>query len=462
MSGEEFYIEDGDGFAEEYENGQTYEGAEEYAAGDETEQYGDAGLTDTTPEGLYRAAKDMIGFDDNNAVALFYGVYNDEAADLALRAKALRRAAVVLAAHDDMEQITQAVELVFACYGVGMISPYHLEQTIQRMLNNVVRSEAIMTEFLELASARVDCNTQIGLYLDLKLRQCDLMMKYADYERAKMFMSDVEQFCPIPPDPSDISMCRSALKLIILHIDFADLDHDEEKMFKDYELAMGIKSVSPTARQAAALTHVEGLKALRDGDMRTARSKFWDAFKTFNDTGSDKRIHCLPYVALATMLCRESVNVFMAPECMGFMHHPVVAPLAQLTEAYLSNNILLFNQRLESAQKVFHNDPFYAALLDNIRHHVLTGAVLEFCESYTRVDISFAAKELDSQEDEVKSIMYNLIHRNRLLGLIDPSSNVLAMKPPVKPSPYIENIEELLTGMEAMVEAMDKKIQIRV
>ena len=430
--------------------------AGDYEAGEFTPEMDPAlAADDSTPEGKYRSAKDYIGFDDMQAVCMFYDVYNDESAEVPLRMRALQRAAVVLAQHDDVDQIMQALELVFACHECQWLESVKCQQTIQEMLANVVRSEELYTQFLEKAAERVDRNTQIHLFLDLKLRQCEMMMKNADYDKAREYMTEAEQFCPLPPDSSDASMCHSAIRLLILKIEFADFEGNEDAMFDYYAQAQAIPKQSLAPRQTAVLTQIEGLQAFGKRDFRTARAKFYDAFTAFNELGSDKRIKCLPYCSLASMLLHEVVSIFMAPEVMNFKNHPVVAPLAQLNEAYQRSDIVLFNSRIPSAQKVFKS-PFYDGLIDEVRRYVLSGAVKNFCPTFNRVSLSYIAKELESPEPEVTQTCYNLILRGSLNGLVDPSSNMYIKKKPFVPSPYLANTNELLARLEALVRKSEK------
>lgn len=415
----------------------------------------------STPEGKYRAAKDYIGFDDMNAVCLFYDIYNDEEASLDLRMRALRRAAVVLSQHDDVEQIIQAVDLIFACYECQWLDGEKCKQTIREMLSNVVRSEEGLTQFLERACEKVDKVTQTDLFLDLKLRQSELMMKYADYEKAAEYLKEAEQFCPLPPDPNDPVMCRCAIRILILKIEFADMENNEEAMFDYYAQASEIPKQTLSTRQNAVLMQLEGLKAFKRRDFRTARSKFFDAFTAFNEMGSDKRVKCLPYCSLAAMLSHEAVSIFMAPEVMSFSNHPVVAPVSQLNDAYRSADIVLFNERVPAAQQVFKS-PFYNELIDEVRHYVLAGALQKYCPNFSRVHLSFVAKELKSKESEVVAIVYNLIVCGKLHGLVDPSESLLIMQKPHVKSPYMENLDYLLDGLERIVDKMHHRVSLKI
>ena len=417
--------------------------------------------TQEGPDGKYRAAKEVIGFDDNNAVQLLYDVYNDTEADPNLRGKAICRAGLVLSQHDDTEQLIQAVELILACCHAGMIRPDKCEAVIRDMLGNVMRSEDVVTQFLAVATEKSKENSQLDLFLDLKLRQCEMMLKYADYGKAREYLSEAEHFCPIPPDPNDPAMCRAAVRLLIVRIELADVDNDEEAMFSNFNEAMHISRTNLNPRQLAVFTQIEGYQMLNANDVKGARAKFFEAFRLFNDAGSDKRVKCLPYCALAAMLSLEDVNLFMAPEVREFGGHPVVAPLAQLMQAYEQVDIVAFNDRFDSATKVF-NSEFYTNRLHEVRLYVLSKAIRKVSQKFSRVQMSYIAESLHSPISEVRDLVYEMIVNGEMNALVDSQTDLITMKQPRPPSIYMDGAAELLRSVRELVNKVEQETKIRI
>lgn len=415
----------------------------------------------STPEGKYAVAKESMGFDDDKAITLFQEVYRGDAPKK-LRTKAIKNAAATIALRHIPDEITTILTEILQYYEDNILDDYSCTNIINKMKNNVLSSEECLEVFLQFATEKLNRNTQINLFLDLKLIQAETKMKYQDYSKAREMLQEAEQYCPIPPDPNDYQMCRSAIRILILHIEFADFDNKEEAMFDYYDQAIKIPKSSLNQRQEAVILQIQGLKLLKEYNFKEARSKFYDAFKKFDEAGSDKRIKCLPYWALSAMLEHETISIFMSPEVMHFTAHPVVAPISQLNEAYQINDIVLFNKRLPSAQKVFNNHKFYSKLLDDIRSYVLSGAIMKYTQAFSKVDIAYMAKDLDSKEEEVKNIVFNLILRGRLNGLVEADTNLLIMQKPQKVSPQLLNISELIQSMNKIVDGMITKTAIKI
>jgi hypothetical protein len=453
MSDQDIYFDD-DGDADAAQAGG--EGAADDGAGEEAAE-------DCSPEGRYESAHELLGFDDDQAIQLLYALYNDAEVPAPLRSKALRRAAVAISRRDDVDQIIQTLDHVFDAYDAEILTDAHYTKTIHAMVLNLRHSDEGLGRFLEHATEKINRNALVTLYIDLRLQQCELMLKFADYDGVREYLRETDQFCPIPPPPDDREICRAAIRLLIVRIELADVEHDEDLMFSYYEQAMSIPKSSLSARQSATLTHIDGIRALRDGDYATASIKFYEAFQTFNEMGLDRRIRCLPYVALASMLAHDRVNKFLAPEVMNFVHHPLVAPLAQLRDAYQTFDIVLFNRRLDPARKVFTSNPeFYSGLLDQVRLYVLAGALKQFCRKYRRVEAAFVAAQLASPEDEVRRLALDLILADELNALLDPDTDLIYMVRPTNPSPYLAGVETELFGMENTVAVINRKTRLRV
>jgi COP9 signalosome complex subunit 2 len=410
----------------------------------------------------YQSARDLIGFDDDQAIQLLYALYNDGDVEDALRSKSLRRAAVTVASHADADQIIETLEHVLAAQEAGIITDVQCSKTVRKMADSLRGRDEPLTRFLEHATERVNRHTQISVYIDLRLQQCDLMLKFADYDHAREYLRETDQFCPIPPPLTDPEMCRAAIRLLIVKIELADVERDEDETLAHYAKAMLIPRSTLTPRQEAVLTHIEGIKAFRDGDYGLARTKFYEAFKVFNEMGLDKRIRCLPFCALAAMLVHEQVSIFLAPEVVNFVQHPLVAPLAQLTDAYQDLDIVLFNRRLGSAIKSFWaNQDFYAGLLGQVRLFVVAGAIQKFCRKYKRVETGFVAAQLETPIDEVRQIVLNMILDGKLRALIEPRTDLIYMQPQRTPSRYLANVDSQLAGIERLISFVNNSTRIR-
>lgn len=396
-----------------------------------------------TPESLYSAAKDSIGVDDNYSIDTFYQIYQETSNDHELRMKSLGKAAICLSSLGDNDGTIQTINELFECYNSGEIGQKRLEKYLKKIGSNLLQYEELYVKYLEVCCERINRSTMGNFYLDLKLKHCELMMQNQDYEKVKELISEIEQSCSIPFDLEDNIMCMLVIRLLIIKIEFGDLNRSQKEVFNAYKFAKKIKGVNLSSRQKGILFKVEGIKLLKKGKIKEAISKFNDSFRSFEECGSDLRIRVIPYLCLSVMRNKEQCLLINAPEFIGYLSHPLIAPIFQLCESYNNNDIIEFNEKLESAEDLFYEDIF-PVIFNKIRHHVLKENLMDFCSSYKEVEVSNIAEMLKSDFNECLNISIKLIIQNRLLMLLDPEKNILSSFKPYKKSKYLSSTSHTL------------------
>jgi COP9 signalosome complex subunit 2 len=72
------------------------------------------------------------------------------------------------------------------------------------------------------------------------------------------------------------------------------------------------------------------------------------AFKSYDEAGAVRRIQCLKYLVLATMLMESAVDPFDAQEAAPYKQDPEVLAMTNLVAAYQQNDILGFERILKT------------------------------------------------------------------------------------------------------------------
>ena len=98
------------------------------------------------------------------------------------------------------------------------------------------------------------------------------------------------------------------------------------------------------------------------------------AFKSYDEAGAGRRIQCLKYLVLATMLMESAVDPFDAQEAAPYKQDPEVLAMTNLVAAYQENNIKGFERILKTNKCAHHNkamqlDQYFAG-------HMLIGSML--------------------------------------------------------------------------------------
>ncbi|OHS96487.1 cop9 signalosome complex subunit [Tritrichomonas foetus] len=449
MSDEEIYFESDDGDEQQV--------VEDYQEADYIEED-----TLDTPEKKYKAAKDSVGFDDYFAIDTFYDVYCDETAREKIRRKSLKKAAITLSQHDDdIERILGALTDICQAYEDKFFDKDDLFETVTGMLSNLMKSNSALLTFLEAATEKVKLEgIDQTFFIDLKLRQCELMMLNQDYEKAKEYLTEIQPMLHFPPKEDDIIMCSSCIRFLTIKIEFADLFNREDKMINLFRQSQNISQVSLSTNQKALLTKIEGIVLLKERKFKEAKEQLFKSFELFDEVGSVQRVRVIPYCALAEMLTRGLMSLFMNPKVIPFKQHEKVMAIEQLYNAYMSNNILRYNELIEPASKLFSDNPFYHQLILEIRQYVLRGALFAFCRSFQRVGLNYAAQKLGSSPEEIKKQIMDLILSHEIRALYDPKNDQIVIREAMKPSQYLLNTNSMIEAMENYVDKMTNDIPI--
>lgn len=425
------------------------------------EQEGDG--QNETPEQKYQRAKNLLGFEDFEAIDIFYDIYVDPNATVTLQGKSLKRAAITLSQYDDYERVLGALTDVFGAYNDKIIDENYCSKIVRKMMLNI-RNEQALTDFLNTAAENIDKSTQLQLFIDVKLRQAELALKKSEFNEAREELTEVEQFVGTTPDKKDTQMCNSLIRILFLKIEIEEVFSKDENAIFDYYKSL--KNIDPNLafsqdRQKAVIKKIEGQMALYNRDFNAAVDLFHDAFKDFDSSGSEKKIDCLPFLALAIMCTRDLNNMnFQDPLINPYINHPIVAPLKQLLDAFMLTKYVKFDYLLDSAKKIFmqkiQNADFYFDLLDEVRVFVLRNNIKIFCPSYKKIEFDFLSKEFKCPIEEAQRLIYDLIVSDELRALVDTDANLVILKKIAVPSPYLENVQTMLNSVGETVKRQSK------
>lgn len=192
-----------------------------------------------------------------------------------------------------------------------------------------------------------------------------------------------------------------------------------------------------------------GKMHLRQGEFDKAHTDFFEAFKNYDESGSQRRTQCLKYLVLSNMLTKSAINPFDSQEIKPYRDNPEIVVMTNLVSAYQINDINTFEATLAENQDTIMQDPFIRehveALLRNIRTDVLIGLV----KPYKTVRIPFLAKRLSVSTSEVESLLVSCIADNVIKGKIDQKTDLLVIDEPRKEAKY-KSLDKLITEIDKL------------
>lgn len=156
-----------------------------------------------------------------------------------------------------------------------------------------------------------------------------------------------------------------------------------------------------------------------------AATDFFEAFKSYDEAGVSRRVQCLKYLVLASMLMESNVDPFDAQEAKPYKQDPEIIAMTNLVESYQRNDINEFERILRSNRRNIMDDLFIRNYVEDLLTKIRTQVLLKLVQPYTQVRIPFLASKLNIPEKDVEQLLITLILDNRVQGYIDQVNQVL-------------------------------------
>lgn len=156
-----------------------------------------------------------------------------------------------------------------------------------------------------------------------------------------------------------------------------------------------------------------------------AATDFFEAFKSYDEAGSARRVQCLKYLVLANMLMESEVDPFDAQEIKPYRNDPDVSVIRALVAAYQKNDIDVFESLLKTHREQLMDDDFIRDYIEDLLKNIRTQVVMKLIRPYTRVKIPFISQELNIPPKDVEALMVALILDGRVDAKIDQVNQVL-------------------------------------
>merc|ERR1719379_2286573 len=148
---------------------------------------------------------------------------------------------------------------------------------------------------------------------------------------------------------------------------------------------------------------------MEDGKWAEAYDEFFEGFRNHQEAGNDRARICLKYVVLANMLALSSINPFDSREAKVYQDDPEISAMANLRTAYEQNDIQTIDQLLTNPSYRILSDAFIRTYLQDLLRNIRLQVLQNIIRPYRCVSLQFLAKEINVDNEEVVSLLVQLI-----------------------------------------------------
>ncbi|KFD51426.1 hypothetical protein M514_07639 [Trichuris suis] len=194
-----------------------------------------------------------------------------------------------------------------------------------------------------------------------------------------------------------------------------------------YEQSLRIKSAIPHPLIMGVVRECGGKMHLREGQFEEAHVDFLEAFKNYDESGNVRRVSCLKYLVLTSMLLKSGINPFHSQETKPYENDPEIFVMTQLVHAYQNDDLVNFQLIIEQNKDNVLGDPFIRERVEELLSNIRTQVLVKLIKPFTRIQLSFLADGLHVSLNEVKHLLAHAIRDNTVSGTIDSVNNVLTL-----------------------------------
>ncbi|VDN19055.1 unnamed protein product [Gongylonema pulchrum] len=258
-------------------------------------------------------------------------------------------------------------------------------------------------------------NTKLGkLYFDQK-----------EFTKLDRIIKQLRNSCKNEHGEEDQKKGTQLLEVYALEIQMYTEQKNNKALKALYEQSLHVKSAIPHPLIMGVIRECGGKMHLREKQFEKAHTDFFEAFKNYDESGSERRSVCLKYLVLANMLIKSGINPFDSQEAKPFRNDPEIVAMNQLVEAYQDNNLTEFESILKTNRDAIMADPFIREHIEELLNNIRSQVLRTLCLPYSRIRLTYLAQELHVDESELLTLLVDLILDGSLNAKIDDISGIL-------------------------------------
>ncbi|KAH8662578.1 PCI domain-containing protein [Xylariales sp. PMI_506] len=339
-------------------------------------------------------------------------------------------------------------------YVKSAVTRNYSEKSITNMLDYVEKESedpAAQKCLEKFYSLTLDCfqntnNERLWLKTNIKLAK--LLLDRKDYLSVTRKLRELQKACQREDGSDDPSKGTYSLEIYALEIQMYSETRNNKQLKILYQKALKVRSAVPHPKIMGIIRECGGKMHMSEENWEDAQSDFFESFRNYDEAGSLHRIQVLKYLLLTTMLMKSDINPFDSQETKPYRTDPRIAAMTELVEAFQRDDMHQYSNVLQRNQDILA-DPFIAENIDEVTRNMRTKALLKLIAPYTRMKISWIARQLKISEAEVQDIIGFLVVDGKIKGKIDQQAGIVELESSGD-AERVKAIDEWATALTAM------------
>lgn len=260
-------------------------------------------------------------------------------------------------------------------------------------------------------------NDRLSAKTNLKLAK--LWLDRKEYHRLSKLIRDLHA-TTAGVDGEDVAQKGTQLlEIYALEIQMYNETKNFRKLKEIYNASNSVRSAIPHPCIMGVIKECGGKMWMGERQWNRASEDFFESFRNYDEAGSPQRIQVLKYLVLANMLTGSEVNPFDSQETKPYKNDPQIKAMTDLVDAYQRREVHSAEKILKDNRATIMDDPFIKSYIGELLRSLRTQYLIDLIKPYTRLELSFLAKQLNVDNDEVEELLISLILEGKVDGRID-------------------------------------------
>ncbi|KAH7256226.1 PCI domain-containing protein [Fusarium tricinctum] len=315
-------------------------------------------------------------------------------------------------------------------YVKSAVTRNYSEKSINNMLDYIEKgadgSDAVrcMEQFYSLTLQSFQSTNNERLWLKTNIKLAKLLLDRKEYTAVSKKLRELHKTCQREDGTDDPSKGTYSLEIYALEIQMFAETKNNKQLKALYQRALKVKSAVPHPRIMGIIRECGGKMHMSEENWKEAQSDFFESFRNYDEAGSLQRIQVLKYLLLTTMLMKSDINPFDSQETKPYKTDPRISAMTDLVDAYQRDDVHMYEKVLQRNQDIL-DDSFIAENIDEVTRNMRTKGVIKLIAPYTRMKLSWIAKQLKISEPEVQDILGFLIIDGKINGRVNQQEGLL-------------------------------------
>ncbi|PHH67962.1 hypothetical protein CDD80_388 [Ophiocordyceps camponoti-rufipedis] len=317
-------------------------------------------------------------------------------------------------------------------YVKAAVTRNYSEKSINNMLDFIEkgadRPDAVesMEKFYSLTLQSFQSTNNERLWLKTNIKLAKLLLDRKEYGAVAKKLRELHRACQRPDGTDDPGKGTYSLEIYALEIQMLAETKNNKQLKALYHRALKVKSAVPHPRIMGIIRECGGKMHMSEENWNAAQSDFFESFRNYDEAGSLQRIQVLKYLLLSTMLMRSNINPFDSQETKPYKTDARISAMTELVDAYQRDDVHAYEKVLQANRDLLA-DPFIAENIDEVTRTMRTKGIMKLIAPYTRLKLSWIARQLRISEPEVQDILSFLIVDGKINGTLDQREGVLVV-----------------------------------